>query len=216
MKQITITKNKTLEIKKPVSNMSVLVEADVKANLVLKNVVKNINVKVGSKAKFHLVNLVNGVVKSECKVIIKLAGLGAKVQVSGLFHGQASDKHEFEVVLHHQAAKTKGDILIMGVYEDKARGFFSGLIKIDPKAQGTDSFFTNNNLLLDEASVVSIPRLEIGTNKVKASHGSTTSRVNEEQLYYLMSRGLPEKIARCMIVEGFLQPVIRRLKKIII
>lgn len=211
MKSIVFKNDKTLEINKPVSGLLVVVKSGVSASLVLKGLVKDIKVKVNSKASFHLVNLVKAVNKSDSKAVIELVGIGAKARVSGLFHGKSDDSHVFNVITHHRASKTKGDILIRGVYEDKAKGVFSGLIKIDPKAKGTDSCFINNNLLLDKASVISVPRMEIETNDVEASHGSTTGRINEEQLYYLMSRGLSEKIAKCMIMEGFFHPVIKRL-----
>lgn len=211
MISIVFKKDKTFKIDKPASDLSVLVRSGVKANLVLKGLVKGIKVKVEGKANFHLVNLVKAVKQFNCQAIIELVGAGASGRVSGLFHGISKDSHAFDVVLHHKAPNTKGDILIRGVYENRARGVFSGLIKINPKARGTDSFFANNNLLLDQASVISVPQLEIETDNIKASHGSTTGRVDEGQLYYLMSRGLSEKIARCMIIEGFFQPVINRL-----
>jgi Fe-S cluster assembly scaffold protein SufB len=213
MQKIVFKKDKTLEINKSVSNLSVVVRPGVSANLVLKGLVRDIKVKVENRADFHLINLVNVVNKSDSQAVIELVGIRAKARVSGLFHGISDNNHAFNVVLHHKTSNTKGDILIKGVYEDKAKGFFSGLIKIDPKAVGTNSYFTNNNLLLDDASVVSVPKLEIGTDDVKVSHGSTTGRMNEEQLYYLMSRGLSRKVARCMIIEGFLQPVIKQLPK---
>lgn len=213
MKSIVFKNNKTLEINESVSNLSVVVRPGVSANLVLKGLVRDIKVKVERGADFYLINLVNVVNKSDSQAVIELTGDRAKAQVLGLFHGISDDKHEFYVILQHRAPNTKGNIFIRGVYEDRAKGVFYGLIKIYPKAVGTNSYFTDNILLLDKASVVSVPTLEIETDNVKASHGSTTGRVDDGQLYYLMSRGLSKKAARCMIIEGFLQPIIKLLPK---
>jgi len=141
---------------------------------------------------------------------VELEGLGAECFVSAMFHGHQHGQHDFHVLMHHKAKGTKGDILIRGVYEDSSKGSFSGLIKIDKTAQLSNSFFQDNVLLLDGAMAVSVPTLEIEANEVKASHGSTTSRIDEDQLFYLQARGIPRPLARRMVIDGFFQPAVGR------
>lgn len=94
---------------------------------------------------------------------------------------------------HH----TRSDLLYKGAVKDEARAVFSGLIKLERGAQKTDAYQANRNLLLSPtARVDSIPQLEIGANDVRCTHGSTTAPVDEVQLFYLQSRGLPRASPR--------------------
>ncbi len=167
-------------------------------------------VRAGKNSRTHVTCRVDEAGDFNHRLTVELEGKGAECFVSAVFHGRWRGQHDFHVLMHHQALATKGDILIRGVYENSAKGFFSGLIKIDKKAQLSNSFFQDNVLLLDKAMAVSLPTLEIEANDVKASHGSTTSRLDEDQLFYLQARGIALPQARRMIVDGFFQPVIAR------
>jgi Fe-S cluster assembly protein SufD len=169
------------------------------------------NVRIGKNSQAHVICRIKDSKNFKHELTVELVGQGAECLVSGLFHGKATDQHNFNVILHHRAKNTKGDILIRGVYEQEARGKFSGLIKVDKQAQITHSFFQDNILLLDEASAISVPTLEIEANDVKASHSSTTGKIDEDQLFYLRSRGVSTAVAKQMIVEGFFHPVLARL-----
>lgn len=169
-----------------------------------------ISVGVGQDASFHLVQAVQGGARAETHVAISLVGHGAEALVSGMFHAQDEQQQAFHILMHHQVPNTRGDIFLRGVYEGKAKGVFSGLIKVAPDAQKTNSYFADNVLLLDEAIAESLPTLEIEANDVKASHGSTTSRIDEDQLFYLRSRGIPLPLAQRMVIDGFFQPVLAR------
>ena len=90
---------------------------------------------------------------------------------------------------------------------------FSGLIKVDEKAQGTNAYQTNRNLLLSpKAEADSLPELEILANEVKCSHGATTGEIDQEQLYYLRSRGIKKSAAEELLVFGFIEEVLESLK----
>ena len=94
---------------------------------------------------------------------------------------------------------------------DESKSVFSGLIKVDPNAQNTDSFQTNRNLLLSSQSEAdSLPGLEILANDVKCSHGATTSKIDDQELFYLQSRGISQKISEKLIVLGFFEEIISR------
>jgi len=127
----------------------------------------------------------------------------------------ATDAQEFDqrTLQIHQAANTKSDLLYKNALNDTSKTNFSGLIIVDPDAQKTDAYQSNRNLMLSEdAEVNSLPGLEIQANDVRCTHGSTTSRVDPEQLYYLQSRGIPPKTAHQLLVFGFFEEVLNRLE----
>ena len=87
------------------------------------------------------------------------------------------------------------------------------MIKVDPEAQNTDAFQTNRNLLLsNEAEADSLPGLEILANEVKCSHGATTSKIDDQELFYLLSRGIPKRTCEKLVVLGFFDEVISKIK----
>ena len=96
---------------------------------------------------------------------------------------------------------------------DESLAVFSGLIRVEPGAQKTDAYQTNRNLILgtDEAMAVSLPNLEIMADDVKCSHGSTTGQVDDVELFYLMSRGIPRHEAEKLVVFGFFGEVTSRI-----
>ncbi len=112
----------------------------------------------------------------------------------------------------HRVPNTSNNIFVKGVLKDASSSIYRGLIKIDKVAQQTNSYLSEHSLMIGkEALANSIPSLEIDANDVKASHGSTTGKVDEEQIYYLMSRGLTEKQAERLIIEGFFIPIIEKI-----
>lgn len=136
----------------------------------------------------------------------------AKSNTTGVFFG--SDKQHFNITTNaiHVAPNTTNDILVHGVLKDKASSAYFGLINIEKKAQKTDSYLADKTLLLSgDASANSIPSLKIEANDVRATHGATASQIDEEQLFYLMSRGLTREEAEMMMVQGFFEPVINKI-----
>ena len=112
----------------------------------------------------------------------------------------------------HQVPHTTSNILAKGVLLDSSTAVYRGHIKIDPDAQHTNSYLSDHMLMVgEEALANSIPSLDIQANDVKASHGSTTGQIDEEQLFYLESRGLPREEAEKLIIQGFLLPVLERV-----
>jgi Fe-S cluster assembly protein SufD len=219
-KQLQIKKDMTLEIdmqKHPVLDFSITVAAGKQLNLVWlgndlnKTARPSINFILHEKARLHLALAVSRSHDASVKASIGLVGNGAEAYVSGIFHGFGADRHSLDVAIHHQARDTKGDILIKGIYEDTAYGKFNGLLKVHPGANRTNSYFTDNILLFGRGMATSIPTLEILANDVRASHSSTTSRADADQLFYLQSRGLPHRQAIRQIIQGFFHPVLARL-----
>jgi Fe-S cluster assembly protein SufD len=113
----------------------------------------------------------------------------------------------------HQAPNTKSDLLYKNALFDTARTIFSGLIIVDQDAQKTDAYQSNRNLMLsDEAEANSLPGLEIQANDVRCTHGATTSRIDPEQEFYFLSRGIPRKSAHELLIFGFFEEVLNRLE----
>ena len=122
---------------------------------------------------------------------------------------QEIDARTFQV---HEAPNTASDLLYKNSLDDTARTIFSGLIRVDPGAHQTDAYQKVRNLLLsDDAEANSAPGLEIEANDVRCTHGATSGQIEEEELFYLMSRGISKKAAQKLIVHGFLQEAIDRL-----
>jgi Fe-S cluster assembly protein SufD len=130
----------------------------------------------------------------------------------GLYFGNGTQHVDFHTLQEHGAPHTTSDLLYKGAVKDTARAVFAGLIKVHPGAQKTNAFQSNRNLILSGgARSDSMPKLEILANDLRCTHGSATSRLNEEHIFYLMSRGLPRKQATFMIVEGFFADVFDRI-----
>ena len=109
--------------------------------------------------------------------------------------------HDFRTLQDHVAPSTTSDLLFKGAVQDHGRSVYSGMIRVRPEARGTNAFQTNRNLVLSEgAGAESVPNLEILTDDVSCSHASAVGPVDEEQLYYLESRGVPPVAAERLIV----------------
>lgn len=142
------------------------------------------------------------------KYVVELVGEGAEAEVVGAFVGKNKDEINIDIVVLHKAMNTMANTHIRGVVRDRAQARVSGIIKIFPKAQKTNSFLTEKILILSpDARAEAVPNLEIEADEVKCSHAATVGKIDEEQLFYLMSRGLKRQEAEDIIVEGFLAPV---------
>lgn len=171
----------------------------------------NLRATVGKDAVLHVIDRVSGGSRVETRAILALTGSGAEGKVTAMYHGRHEQHHACHVIVDHAVPNTRGDVFVRGVYENQSRSVFTGLIKIAPHAQQTRSYYRDDVLLLDGALAESLPTLEIEANDVKASHGSTTSRINDDQLFYMMSRGIGPEQARGLVVAGFLTPALARL-----
>jgi Fe-S cluster assembly protein SufD len=141
----------------------------------------------------------------------RLAGQGGSTQLMAAFFGAGDQMHDFRTLQDHDAPKTTSDLLFKGAVRDRARSVYSGLIRIRHGAHGSNAFQTNRNLVLSEgAHADSVPNLEIEENDVRCSHASTVGPIDEEQRYYLESRGVPPAAADRLIVAGFYGDILDR------
>jgi Fe-S cluster assembly protein SufD len=126
----------------------------------------------------------------------------------------AKDQQEFDArtLQDHISPHTASDLLYKNALDDRARCTFGGLIRVEPHAHFTDAYQKVRNLLLsDDAEANSMPGLEILADNVRCTHGATSGQVDEDELFYLRTRGIPVSVAQRLIVTGFLDDVIQRL-----
>ncbi len=141
-----------------------------------------------------------------CVAVVECLALIAEVgaNVVGAYFGDESQTLDYRHTMHHQGVNTNSDMFLKGAVQDEALSVFTGMIRIDEDAQKTDAYQTNRNLILsDGASAQSVPNLEILANDVRCGHGSTMGPLDEDQRYYLMSRGLDEPRSNRLLVHGF-------------
>jgi len=142
----------------------------------------------------------------------RLAGQAAESDQLAVYFGDDRQMLDFRTLQDHDAPWTRSDLLFKGAVEDEARSVYSGLVRLRKSAQKSVAHQTNRNLVLTEgASAESIPNLEIEANDVRCSHASTVGPIDDDQLYYLESRGVPPDEAERLIVLGFFDDVFARL-----
>lgn len=152
--------------------------------------------------------------ETELSYSIKLAGRGASITFLALLLGKENQSLTLKVHVVHMAEETKSNIVIKSALTDTAKVDIDGLVKITPGAKGTNAWLAAHLLLLSEkAKGRAIPSLEILENDIKAGHATTVGRINDMEMFYLMSRGLSSETAKKLIVQGFLQEMIDKFPK---
>jgi Fe-S cluster assembly protein SufD len=144
----------------------------------------------------------------------RLVGEGARSDMLAV--SVATNEQEFDsrTLQDHISPHTASDLLYKNALDDKARCTFGGLIRVEPHAHFTDAYQKVRNLLLsDDSEANSMPGLEILADNVRCTHGATSGQINEDEMFYLRSRGIPPKAAQRLIVTGFLNEVIQRLEQ---
>jgi len=143
---------------------------------------------------------------------VAMMGPDAEVQVNGVMFTEGRQHLSYNTHQHHQAPYCKSDLLYKAGLQDRSRTVWRGMIRVDRDAQRTNAYQRNDNLMLSrDARADSIPGLEIEADDVRCTHGSTSGRVDDEQLFYAMARGYTRREAVRMIVAGFFQQVFDRI-----
>ncbi len=169
--------------------------------------------EAGKDATINSLVVALGSELSRTNVEAGLAEAGSDSEMLGLYFADSNQVLDHHTLQDHLAPNAHSDLLYKGALRDESLAVFSGLIRVEPGAQKTDAYQTNRNLILgtDDAMAVSLPRLEIQADDVKCSHGSTTGQVDEVELFYLMSRGIPRREAEKLVVFGFFGEVTSRI-----
>ncbi len=157
-------------------------------------------------------NLHLGGAYSRFESLSRLAAEGARSDLLAVAVALGQQEFDARTLQDHARPHTTSDLLYKNALGDRARTTFGGLIRVEPEAHFTDAYQTVRNLLLsDDAEANSMPGLEILADNVKCSHGATSGQIDEEEMFYLLSRGIPPVVAKQLVVAGFLDEVIARL-----
>ena len=148
-------------------------------------------------------------------IAVDLVGEGAEVDIKVLYLSGSEEKVSVRTLVHHRAKGCKSSQKINGIAGGKADFRFDGRIVVAPGADGTEAYQENHNIVLTEqAKAVTKPQLEIYADDVKCSHGATVGRLGDDELFYMRSRGIPEKEARTLQMLSFLSPVIPEERRV--
>ena len=173
--------------------------ADQRAELLRDSTLRLFNVTLGGRF-------------SKTRVEASLAGQGADAELKAIYFASGEQFFDFHTLQDHRVGNTRSDLLFKGALQDVSRTVYAGLIRIEKHAARSDAYQANRNLVLsDKAKATSIPMLEIDNNDVRCTHGATVGPVDPEHLFYLRSRGIPEKTAKRMLIQGFFGDVLDRV-----
>jgi Fe-S cluster assembly protein SufD len=143
---------------------------------------------------------------------LDLAGEGATGRMSGFYFTDGAQHLDHDTQQNHLAPHTTSDLLFKGALKGKSRSVWQGMIYVAKGAEKTDGYQANRNIVLEEgARADSIPGLEILADDVRCTHGATVGKLEEEPIFYLKSRGIPQKDAERLVVEGFFDPIMQRI-----
>ena len=153
-----------------------------------------------------------GAMLSRYRIDYYLNGTGASVNDTEVIFGNNEQSFDIFSKVTHEKPSTEGKVIEKSILKDKSKSLFKGMIRINEKASKSNSFLSGRSILLDKgAKSDAIPGLEIFTNDVKATHSSSVAQIDEEQIFYLQTRCLNRKEAERIIIEGFLEPLSRKM-----
>ena len=193
-------------------NSEITMKEKSKATIIIQN---NANVisTVNSDASLHIKIFTRDANQITQNITSHIKGESATSNIDLVVHGKGNEAYELSVKNIFDAKNGKGNINIRGVAEENVRMKIDGMIEITKKGSGTEAYLTEKILMLDHtAKVDAVPRLEIKTNDVKASHSATITKISEEDLFYFASRGISKKESRKMFVDGFLGEIVGKIE----
>ncbi len=172
-----------------------------------------IKAELGAGAKFRLfiINAGGKLVRQE--VHVRTTGEGSDFTLRGINLIGGESHVDVTMTLGHDVANTTSTEIVRNVVFDRGRGVFQGMIRVAPDAQKTDARMACNTLLLSDDGEFSVkPELEIFADDVQCAHGATVADIDHNHLYYMMSRGVPEKQARALLVRAFVAEIVEELE----
>lgn len=167
---------------------------------------------VGRDATLNSAMVALGGDYARSRISSTLSGQGATATMLAVYFGEDGQMHDIRTTQDHMAPRTTSNLLFKGAVQGKARSVYSGLVHIGKEGQGVNASQTNRNITLSHGAwAESVPTLEIENNDVRCSHASAVGPIDEEQRFYLESRGVPPQMAERLIVLGFFDEVLERL-----
>lgn len=168
---------------------------------------------VGAGETLDMTVIVLPGVSADIPLTIDLTGPGADVNLKGIYLSTGTDEVSFNITMNHLVGGCRSRQLFNGLASGSAKCSFFGKIIVAPDAQQTEAYQENHNIVLtDEASVNTKPQLEIYADDVKCSHGATVGKLNEDEQFYMRSRGIPEDEAKVLQMISFVAPVLNGLE----
>ena len=169
--------------------------------------------RVGRDATFRSLNIGFGASLARAEAETVLAEPGGFSEMLGVFFADEDQHFDHRSIQDHVAPNCTSDLLYKGALRDRSRAVYSGWVHVRPDAQKTDAMQTSRNIVLSEhAKADAIPNLEIEANDVRCGHAASVGPVDEDAVFYLTSRGIPRDEAERLIVSGFFQEVLDRVK----
>jgi Fe-S cluster assembly protein SufD len=169
-------------------------------------------VVVGRDAKVTTVHVALGSDVTRVDLKCRLPAPGAHLSMLGLYLAHDGQHFDHQTLQDHISAHASSNLLYKGALMDQGRSIFRGLIRVHPRAQRTDAYQTNRNLILSPgARADSLPNLEIAADDVRCSHAATVGQLDEEEIFYLQSRGISKAEAMRLVIFGFFGEVLAAL-----
>lgn len=174
--------------------------------------IQNHRYQTGRDAHFKSLVLTLGGRFSRAEVTTEIQGEGNSVDMMGIYVAGEGQHFDFRTLQDHAAPHSTSDLLYKGALKDNARAVYSGQIRVRPEGRETDAYQTNRNLILsDNAMANSKPELEIENNDVRCSHAASVGQMDENEVFYLQSRGIDRATAERLITKGFLEEVLGKV-----
>ena len=169
-------------------------------------------VELGADARYDAFQFSTGASVARSQVYLRFAGEGSAADISGAFLLRGQQHGDTTLLVEHRVPRCTSRELFKGVLDDEARGVFQGKIIVSPGAQKTDGKQMSGALLLSErAEFDSKPELEIFADDVVCGHGATSGQINEDLLFYLEARGIPEAQARALLIQAFVGEALEKI-----
>jgi Fe-S cluster assembly protein SufD len=163
-------------------------------------------------AHLTMANINLGAALSKAHIVTTFNGPHASSKLYGFVFGRGKQQIDQHTLQDHRAPHTTSDLAVKAALQDESRLVYTGLIRIAKEATQTEAFQSNHNLILSKgARAETIPMLEILADDVQCKHGASIGPIDEEQTFYLMSRGLPREQAERLIVMGFVEPIVQQV-----
>ncbi|MFB6069847.1 MAG: Fe-S cluster assembly protein SufD [Halanaeroarchaeum sp.] len=176
----------------------------------------NYTIKRGEADRYATVNWIEGNLGSrltKTEVATTLGADNAETKIVGAFFGHDDQHFDLDSKVWHRAEHTTADLVTRGVIDDRARSVYEGTQDVGESAWDTNSYQRENTLMLsDESEADASPKLIINNHDTEASHSATVGQIDREDLFYMVSRGVPERTARNVLVEGFFVPVLEEIE----
>ncbi|MFW5695623.1 MAG: Fe-S cluster assembly protein SufD [Alkalispirochaeta sp.] len=172
---------------------------------------------VGRDATLHVYTGAFGGLLSKYRYDVHMDGAGGDAFIGGVYFPHEDQHVDLRTVQHHVDPNAHSLTLYKGAVTDEAHSVYQGLISVNHDALNTDAYLTNNNIVLgDDARADSIPTLEIHTDEVRCSHGSTIGKLDDSQIFYLNTRGYSPEEAKHLLVQGFFEEVVGNYPEVVV